>query len=55
MKSIPRETNNIICMSMIRGVPPSKLVGHGSLWLQVRWLCACVVIKCVTILLYALN
>ena len=35
MKHIPRETNNIICMSMIRGVHRSKLVGHGSLWLQV--------------------
>lgn len=35
MKHIPRETNNIICMSLIRGIHRSKLVGHGSLWLQV--------------------
>lgn len=35
MKHIPRETNNIICMSLIRGVHRSRLVGHGSLWLQV--------------------
>lgn len=35
MKHIPRETNNIICMSLIRGIHRSRLVGHGSLWLQV--------------------
>ena len=35
MKHIPKETNNIICMSLIRGVHRSKLIGHGSLWLQV--------------------
>jgi hypothetical protein len=34
MKHIPRETNNIICMSLVRGVHRSQLVGHGSLWLQ---------------------
>lgn len=36
MKHIPRETNNIICMSLVRGVHQSQLVGHGSLWLQVN-------------------
>jgi hypothetical protein len=34
MKHIPRETNNIMCMSLIRGVHRSKIVGHGSLCLQ---------------------
>ena len=36
MKHIPRETNNIICMSLIRGVHRFTLLGHGSLWLQVK-------------------
>ena len=35
MQLIPKETNNIICLSLLRGIPRASLLGHGSLWRQV--------------------
>lgn len=34
MTTIPKEANNIICLSMLVGVSRSQLLSHGSLWAQ---------------------
>ena len=36
MMKIPQETNNVICMSLIRGINRAFIISHGSLWRQVR-------------------
>ena len=36
MKRIPKETNNIICMSLLRGISRASILGHGTLWIQVH-------------------
>ena len=35
MKKIPKEANNIICMSLIKGVSRASIISHGTLWIQV--------------------
>lgn len=34
MKRIPKKTNDIICVNLLRGIPRSSLITHGSLWRQ---------------------
>ena len=36
MKKIPKEANDIICMSLIKGVSRANIISHGTLWIQVR-------------------
>lgn len=45
MLQIPRETNNIICLSVLRGINRGQIVSHGSLWRQVRTVCVCVCVR----------
>ena len=35
MKKIPKEANDIICMSLIKGVSRASIISHGTLWVQV--------------------
>ena len=35
MKKIPKEANDIICMSLIKGVSRASIISHGTLWIQV--------------------
>ena len=38
MKEIPKETNDLIVLSLIRGMSRANIVSHGSLWQQAHLL-----------------
>ncbi len=35
MQKIPKETNSIITLSLLRGIPRANVISHGTLWRQV--------------------